>query len=186
MGKHTQPVWIPVSNTAQSIHVGCLSRGAFSQMVPGPLGSPQQQNPWSHWIWTKYQRLKRQNRIIAYRLMEQQHLVQPSDQWLFPDNPDTFPKTVTAARLGTWIVSRRETILRIAQRWQKKNPHATELLISCYLSHPLIRAAWSGWDVGAKTTWFMTHTVRRGDRNFSPPVGVLSHQTLGTSHWVDN
>ena len=75
--------------------------------------------------------------------------------------------------------------LRTVQRWQKKN-HRVAQIISQHFSSQLIQAVWPTWDVSAKATWFMTNTVRRGDRNSSPPVKVPSHRSLGVLHWADN
>ena len=81
--------------------------------------------------------------------MEQQPLVRPSDQWIFPDNPDTFLETATANRLSTWISSHQKTI-KNSGKMAEKNLHVAEL-ISHHFSHPITRAVWPGCDVGAKT-----------------------------------
>ena len=74
-------------------------------------------------------RLQTQHLITAQRMMTQQPLVRPSDQWMFPTDPDTFLETATANRLGTWIAFRRKTIKHSAKMAEKNPPEA--LLMAC-------------------------------------------------------
>ena len=55
-------------------------------------------------------RLQTRHRITARRMMAQRPMVRPSDQWMFPTDPDAYLETATAHQLGTWIASRRKTI----------------------------------------------------------------------------
>lgn len=55
-------------------------------------------------------------------MMTQQPLVRPSDQWMFPTDPDAFLATATAKRLGTpWIASRRKPIKHSAKMAEKES-----------------------------------------------------------------
>ena len=72
--------------------------------------------------------------------MEQQHLAWPSNQWMFPDNPDTFLERATATRLGSWIASPQKTIENSAKMVEKESSRGTAN-ITKHISHPLIRAA---------------------------------------------
>jgi len=80
-------------------------------------------------------RLQTQHRITARRMMTQQPLVRPSDQWMFPNDPDAFLATATANRLGTWIASRRKTIKHSAKKWLKKNPPEAMLISTCFSTY---------------------------------------------------
>ena len=65
--------------------------------------------------------LQAQHQITAGRMMTQRPLVQPSDQWMFPTDPDTYLETSTAHQLGTWIASRRKTIKHSAKMAKKES-----------------------------------------------------------------
>ena len=58
-------------------------------------------------------------------MMTQNPLVRPSDQWMFPNVPDTFLETATAHRLGTWIASRQKTIKNSAKMAKKESSRDT-------------------------------------------------------------
>ena len=59
-------------------------------------------------------------------MMAQKPLVRPSDQWMFPDDPDTFLEKAIANILGgTWIASRRKTIKNSAKMFEKESSRGT-------------------------------------------------------------
>eukprot|EP00534_Pseudo-nitzschia_fraudulenta_P008245 CAMPEP_0201144276 /NCGR_PEP_ID=MMETSP0851-20130426/6050_1 /ASSEMBLY_ACC=CAM_ASM_000631 /TAXON_ID=183588 /ORGANISM="Pseudo-nitzschia fraudulenta, Strain WWA7" /LENGTH=118 /DNA_ID=CAMNT_0047418957 /DNA_START=72 /DNA_END=428 /DNA_ORIENTATION=+ len=57
--------------------------------------------------------------------MTQRPLVQPSDQWMFPTDPDAYLETATAHQLGTWIASRWKTIKNSAKMAEKESSRGT-------------------------------------------------------------
>lgn len=66
-------------------------------------------------------RLKAKHQITARYLLEQKHLVRPSDQWIFPSNPEEFLATLTAAQLGSSLIaSRRKTSIKHSRRIEEK------------------------------------------------------------------
>ena len=70
-------------------------------------------------------RLKAKHLITARYLLDQRHLVRPSDQWIFPDNPEEFLASASAARLGSWIASRRKTIKHSKRIAEKESSRGT-------------------------------------------------------------
>ena len=57
--------------------------------------------------------------------MTQQPMVRPSDQWMFPTDPDAYLETATAHQLGTWIASRQKTIKNSAKMAAKESSQGT-------------------------------------------------------------
>ena len=99
-------------------------------------------NVHSHTESKQNTRLKAQHQITACPFMEQQPLVRPSDQWIFPDNPDTFLETATGNRLGTWIASRRKAIKNSADMAEKESSRGTANITSFFTPTNLDSVAW--------------------------------------------
>ena len=70
-------------------------------------------------------RLQTRHRITARRMMTQRPLVRPSDQWMFPTDPEAYLETATAHQLGTWIASRRKTIKNSTKMAAKESSRGT-------------------------------------------------------------
>ena len=70
-------------------------------------------------------RLQNRHQITAQRMMTQRPMVRPSDQWMFPTDPDAYLETATAHQLGTWIASRRKTIKNSAKMAAKESSRGT-------------------------------------------------------------
>ena len=66
-------------------------------------------------------------------MMAQQPLVRPSDQWMFPDDPDKLLETATAnRRLGTWIASCWKVIKNSAKMTEKESSCGTANITSFF------------------------------------------------------
>ena len=87
-------------------------------------------------------RLKTRHQIIARCLIEHQHLVRPSNQWMFPDNSDPFLETGTAVRLGTWIASRHKTVKNHVKMAEKESSRGTANIISFFTPTNPDSVAW--------------------------------------------
>mmetsp|Transcript_13793 Transcript_13793/g.31841 ORF Transcript_13793/g.31841 Transcript_13793/m.31841 type:complete len:124 (+) Transcript_13793:1112-1483(+) len=115
-------------------------------------------------------------------MMTQQPLVQPSDQWMFPDNPDTFLETATANRLGTWIAFFRKTIKNSAKIAEKECSCGTANITSFFTPTNLNSVAqMRQWRQGKLIHDTYCKKRRQKFQPTSPPVEVPSHQSLGIS-----
>ena len=110
-------------------------------------------------------------------MMTQKPLVRPSDQWMFPDDPET----ATANRLGTWIASCQKAIKNSAKMAEKVSSRGMADINTFFKPTNLD-------SVAQMQRWHQdklihnVHTARNGDGKSNPPVEVHSNQSLGTSH----
>ena len=167
---------------------GPQSWRSLSLIFSGPLGSLQQRHSWSHTeLEQKISRLKTRHQIIVARhLTEHQHLIRPtSNQWMFPDNPDTFLETATAARHRKWIASCQKTMKNSPKMAEKEFSRGTANIMT--FSTPTNLGGVARMRRWRQDNLFHEACCKKRWKKFQPTS--RSDQPLITgypTHWVDN